>query len=184
MSEQNKEMEVSEKELQAMIAEADSGSRNVTGISGKIMFGVPLAWALFQLWYASPLPFLLRFGVFNDTEARSIHLAFAMFLTYTAYPALKRSPRSHIPIQDWIMAVIGAFCTGYLYLFYEQLANRAGAPTTFDLIVAGHRDHLITGSYPKSFRTSTDGSSQHLSLLHFFWSLYARCHCTQRSQLL
>ncbi len=137
MAEENKEMEVSEEELQAMIAEADSGSRNVTGISSKIMFAVPFAWALFQLWYASPLPFLLRFGVFNDTEARSIHLAFAMFLTYTAYPALKRSPRTHIPIQDWIMALVGAFCTGYLYLFYEQLSNRAGDPTQFDLVVAG-----------------------------------------------
>ena len=42
--------------------------------------GVPVAWSLFQLWYASPLPFLFGFGVFNNTEARSIHLAFAMYM--------------------------------------------------------------------------------------------------------
>ncbi|MBF0289146.1 MAG: TRAP transporter permease [SAR324 cluster bacterium] len=137
MAEERKGVEVSEEELQAMIAESDSGARTATGIPGKILFAVPLAWALFQLWYASPLPFLLHFGVFNDTEARSIHLAFATFLTYTAYPAFKKSSRTHIPPQDWVMAIVGAFCTSYIYLFYEQLANRPGNPTTLDLVVAG-----------------------------------------------
>ncbi|MDH3475617.1 MAG: TRAP transporter permease, partial [Rhodospirillales bacterium] len=96
---------------------------------------VPLAWSLFQLWYASPLPFMLGIGVLNDTEARAIHLAFAIFLAYTAFPALKRSPRHYIPIQDWIFALVGAFCAAYLFLFYDALASRPGNPTTFDLVV-------------------------------------------------
>ncbi len=119
-----------------MIAEADTGGRAPAGIPAKILFGVPLAWSLFQLWYASPLPFMLGFGVLNDTEARAIHLAFSIFLTFTAYPALKRSPRNRIPVQDWVFAAAGAFAAAYLYLFYEALSDRAGAPTTFDLVVA------------------------------------------------
>jgi len=127
----------SHEELQKMIAETDSGARNPTGaVPKKILFYVPLAWTLFQLWYASPLPFLFNFFVLNDTEARAIHLAFAVFLSYTAYPTFTSSPRDYIPIQDWIVGLIATFCAAYLYIFYEGLANRPGAPTQMDLIVA------------------------------------------------
>ncbi len=136
MSDDNKNTEViSDQELQEMVAKSDSGARHPLGTPGKILFGVPLAWSLFQLWYASPLPFLLGFGVLNDTEARSIHLAFALFLAFTAFPAFHRSPRDRIPLQDWVFAIVGSFCAAYLFLFYEELSGRSGAPTQFDLIV-------------------------------------------------
>ena len=127
----------SEEQLEEMIAETETGARNPTGvISRNILFYVPLVWTLFQLWYASPLPFIFNFFVLNDTEARSIHLAFAVFLAYTAYPTLKSSPRNYIPIQDWVVALVAAFCAGYLFLFYAGLAERSGDPTTLDLVVA------------------------------------------------
>ena len=123
--------------LQEMIAEADTGARNPVGtIPKKVLFFIPLAWTLFQLWYASPLPFLFNILVFNSTEARAIHLAFAMFLAYTAYPTFKSSPRNYIPVQDWIVAFVAAFCAAYLFLFYAQLSERPGDPTTFDLVVS------------------------------------------------
>ncbi|MBN1958390.1 MAG: TRAP transporter permease [Desulfuromonadales bacterium] len=119
------------------IVESESGARNPTGaFPKKVLFLVPLIWTLFQLWYASPLPFILNFFVLNDTEARVIHLAFAIFLSYTAFPTFKKSPTSYIPIQDWIIGLIGAFCSAYLYIFYDALADRPGAPTQLDLIVA------------------------------------------------
>ncbi|MEA3232182.1 MAG: TRAP transporter permease, partial [Thermodesulfobacteriota bacterium] len=127
----------SEEQLQEMIAESDTGARNPTGaIPKKILFYVPLTWTLFQLWYASPLPFIFNFLVFNSTEARAIHLAFAVFLSYTAYPTLKSSPRNYIPVQDWIVGLVGAFCAAYLFIFYAALSDRPGAPTQIDLIVA------------------------------------------------
>ncbi len=122
-------------ELQEMLAQSDTGARNPKGIAGKVLLIVPLMWALFQLWYASPLPFVFNFAVLNDTEARSIHLAFAIFLAFTAYPALKGSPRDHIPLQDWFFSLLGAFSAAYIFLFYAELADRAGAPTTFDVVV-------------------------------------------------
>lgn len=123
-------------DVQDMVAQADSGARNPKGIPGRILWFVPLCWSLFQLWYASPLPFIFNFGVLNDTEARSIHLMFAVFLAFTAYPALKHSPRDHIPVVDWILALAGSFSAAYIYLFYTELAERSGAPTTFDIVVA------------------------------------------------
>ncbi len=125
-----------DQELQDLIAEADTGARAPGGLSAKVLFVVPLAWSLFQLWYASPLPFMFRVFILNDAEARAIHLAFAVFLTFTAYPALKRSPRDRIPLQDWVFALIGAFTAAYQYLFYESLSTRPGIPTTFDLVVS------------------------------------------------
>ncbi len=122
---------------QDIVAETDTGARNPTGaISKNILFYVPLAWTLFQLWYASPLPFIFNVAVFNSTEARAIHLAFAIFLAFTAYPTFKSSPRNYIPIQDWIVALIGASCSAYLWIFYSELSQRPGAPTQTDLIVA------------------------------------------------
>ncbi len=124
-------------DVHEMIAEADTGARNPIGsIPKKVLFFVPLAWTLFQLWYASPLPYIFNFFVLNSTEARSIHLAFAMFLSYTAFPTFKSSPRSYIPIQDWILGLTAAFCAAYLFLFYNGLADRPGDPNTLDLVVA------------------------------------------------
>lgn len=135
MTDQNTQDNITDQELQEMVAQVDTGARHPTGNVGKLLFGIPLTWSLFQLWYASPLPFALGFGVFNDTEARAIHLAFALFLAFTAYPALKSSPRTEIPWQDWLFALAGSFSAAYIYLFYDELAGRSGAPTNFDIAV-------------------------------------------------
>ena len=123
-------------DVQEMVAQSDTGARAPSGLSGRILWFVPLCWSLFQLWYASPLPFIFDFAVLNDTEARSIHLMFAVFLAFTAYPALKNSPRDRIPPVDWLLALAGSFSAAYIYIFYTELAGRSGAPTTFDIGIA------------------------------------------------
>ncbi len=124
-------------ELEQLVAESDTGGRKPTGLAAQILLSVAVFWSLFQLWYASPLPFVLGFGVLNDTEARAIHLGIALFLAYTAYPAFKSSSRDTIPTIDWILALAGAFAGAYLFLFYNQLALRPGQPTMMDLVTAG-----------------------------------------------
>lgn len=122
--------------LQQLVADADTGGRQAIGVTAWIVFGTSLAWALFQFWYASPLPFALGLGVLNDTEARSIHLAFALFLAFLAWPARSRSRRDHVPPTDWLFAAAGAFAGAYLLVFYAQLATRPGQPTTVDVVTA------------------------------------------------
>jgi len=128
-------MDNNKNKIEELVAESEGGLRTPQGFSYKILFFVPLVWSLFQVWYASPLPFEIGFGVFNDTQARSIHLAFALFLAFLAYPASANSPRDSIPLLDWGLALLGAFCAAYIYLFYEQLAERSGAPILFDMVV-------------------------------------------------
>jgi TRAP-type uncharacterized transport system fused permease subunit len=59
-----------------------------------------------------------------------------MFLAFTAYPTFLSSPRSYIPLQDWIMALLGCGSALYLFVFYQELATRPGLPTQTDIIVA------------------------------------------------
>lgn len=124
-------------DVNQLVEDNDTGGRKPGPTVARLLLVVAVAWSLFQLWIASPLPFALGVFVLNDTESRAIHLAFAVFLAYMAYPASKRSPSSHIPLQDWVLAVVGAFCAGYLFWFYRDLATRPGMPTTMDVYAAG-----------------------------------------------
>ena len=132
---------LSDEELQDLVASTDTGGRSPTGISLQVILWVAVAWSLFQIWIASPLPYVLSAitgwqAVLNSTESRAIHLAFAIFLAFLAYPALKRSPRHHIPIQDWVLALVGAFCASYLFWFYDSISQRPANPNTQDIVVA------------------------------------------------
>ena len=80
---------LSQDELDALVASSDTGGRGSTGTVGIFLTAVALSWSLFQLWIASPIPFIVGWGVFNDTESRSIHLAFAIFLAFAAFPATR-----------------------------------------------------------------------------------------------
>ena len=123
-------------DVNKLMADNDTGGRNPGPAVRKLLLGVALAWSLFQLWIASPLPFVFGVGVFNDTQSRAIHLAFAVFLAYLAYPAFSGSRSDRVPVSDWLFALVGAFCAAYLFLFYRELATRPGQPTQTDLVVA------------------------------------------------
>ena len=122
-------------ELQQLVADADLGGRAAGGVAGKFIFAVAVAWSLFQLWYASPLPFELGWAILNDTEARSLHLGIGMLLAFLCFPLTKRQ-RNKIPAYDWVLALAGAFAGAYFLLFYNELATRPGIPSRLDIIVA------------------------------------------------
>lgn len=122
--------------LETMVAEADTGGRKPTGVSKSLIFTIALAWALFQLWYASPLPYQFNFGVVNDGQARIIHLCFAFLLVFTTFPAFSSSPRRFIPVYDWALALLGVMAAAYLLVFYKEISLRPGLPTTADIVVS------------------------------------------------
>ncbi|MBX3657920.1 MAG: TRAP transporter permease [Ramlibacter sp.] len=123
-------------DVNQLVADNDAGGRQPGPLVSRVILAVALAWSLFQLWIASPLPFSTGILVFNDTQSRAIHLAFSIFLAFLAYPAFSRSPRDRVPVADWVFAVVGAFCAAYLFIFYRELSQRPGQPITQDLVVA------------------------------------------------
>lgn len=133
-----------------IIADSDTGGRAPTGAMSRwLLLAVPLVWAIFQLWIASPLRYdvvllwndsflanITKLSILNDTQTRAIHLAFAMFLAFIAFPTLKSSPRHHIPVQDWVLGLIAAGTSAYIWFAYSGIAARTGAPNTTDVVVA------------------------------------------------
>ena len=108
----------------------------------RVVPAVALAWSAFQLWIASPTPFLVSellgfsFGVFNNTETRSIHLAFAVLLAYLVFPARRRAVKQRVSAFDWALALVAAAAAAYLFVFYAELAGRAGNANAVDVAVA------------------------------------------------
>ena len=115
---------------------SETGSVDLSdGILGKLVFAVLITWSLFQLWYASPLPFILNFGVLNEDQAKFVHLAFAIFLGYCLFLPIKGRPPK-ITIFNFVLGIVAAAMALYLLAFRDQLVDRAGLPTTTDVTVA------------------------------------------------
>ena len=100
-----------------------SPARNLTGFHLKIVAAIAIIWSLFQLWYASPFPFMFNIGMFKGLPARAIHLGFALTLAFLIYPISKGKK---INIFDISISLIGAFSCLYIYFFYDQLVDRGG----------------------------------------------------------
>ncbi|MEM9524255.1 MAG: TRAP transporter permease, partial [Pseudomonadota bacterium] len=122
---------LSEAELQELVASTDAGARSPAGSVGLFLAVVAVLWSVFQVLLASPLSNqLLPGSVINNS--RQIHLAFAIFLAFMAYPAFKSSPRQYIPVADWVMGLVGAGIALYGYIFYQKIVNSGGLADDID----------------------------------------------------
>ncbi len=109
--------------VESKISEDLSPTRNLTGLHLKIVGIIAIIWSLFQLWYASPFPFMFDIGMIKGLPARAIHLGFALTLAFLIYPISKRKK---ISIFDILISFIAVFCCLYIYFFYDQLVDRGG----------------------------------------------------------
>ena len=129
----------SDEELQDLVASTDSGARDPLNRNVALLIsGLALLWSLFQLWIAQPqLWFGQYLPVLNSSQTRPIHLTFALLLAFMAYPALKSSPRHHIPVVDWMLALAAGGTAFYVFWFSDTLAMtaRSGLPTQSQVIV-------------------------------------------------
>ncbi len=107
------------------------GQRDI-GKSTKLYMFVGLvafSWSLFQLYTA--------FVPTNSTMVRSIHLSFAILLTFLLYPANKSMTKKGVVVwYDYVFAIVGALGALYIFLDFEGLAYRPGAYFSRDIVVA------------------------------------------------
>ncbi len=97
------------------------------GISGKIAFGIAIAFALFTLWTAA-------YGSLPSQVVRAMHVGFLLLLTFglVANLVAKSVPAK---VFFWSLGIAG-FLTGlYNWVFYIDIIRRTGFLTTMDLIV-------------------------------------------------
>lgn len=146
MSSREENKPLSAEELEDLVASTDVGGRNPSNRNIALFIAaLALIWSLWQVWIASPIPYLVGWGVFSGKEARPIHLAFSLILAFLAYPAFKKSPRDHVPAMDWVLGILGVATTMYLVVFDSSIADsvmgsrlsdRPGNPNTWDIVVA------------------------------------------------
>lgn len=125
-----------------MATAADAGGRYASGWQGWLIPVICFVWAVFQLFYSSNLPFWFSDVaglniILNNSEIRLFHLSFALFLAAMAFPLFPSSPARYIPWYDWLLGFLGIASCLYLFVFKEEIAVRAGLPTTADLVVSG-----------------------------------------------
>ena len=121
----------SDEELQDLVASTDSGGRAPENRKVALLIAsVAFLWSMFQVWIADLQFQLAQYipgaRVIGSDQTRPMHLAFALFLAFLAYPAFKKSPRKHIPIFDWILAIVAG---GLRVLRFVVLARDFGHGT-------------------------------------------------------
>ncbi len=125
----------------------EGGSRRILKKWNLRLVGLlAISWSLFQLWYASPLPFILDFGKLIDVPARAIHLAFGMSICFLAYPIFKSKRESSISLFDFLLSIISVLSTFYLVIDYEGLVYRQGILAKLNLFGFNIPYELILGS--------------------------------------
>ncbi len=119
-------VELSDENREAILSEFVATGRDHGPVAAAVIAAICALWSLFQLWIASPLPFLADFGIIVDVPARGVHLAFAMLLCFLVYPARGHRGSGAIPLADIALAVIAAGTALYVWLAQEGITARVG----------------------------------------------------------
>jgi len=86
--------------------------------------------ALFHLYTSG-------FGRFPALQQRSIHLAFALILTFYLYPVRKKGGAGKLSSAMNLLSSLGALlcCGNITFVIYYVLYERAGAATNIDIVL-------------------------------------------------
>jgi TRAP transporter 4TM/12TM fusion protein len=107
----------------------ESNYRTYTGFFARIVSAIAIVFSLFQVYTA-------LFGVLDAMIQRSLHLSFAFCLIFLFYPTSKKWPHDKLHPLDALLSVIGAAVPLYITVQWTYaLSQRAGMPTTLDIIV-------------------------------------------------
>lgn len=121
------------------LAEAEHGLQSDSyGVTRALTIGIAVLWSLFQLSTASWL-------ILDTLYIRAFHLGFAIVLVYLNIPMFKFTPNwrpdlrfflamHRVTILDYILALFAALAALYIFLDYDGISMRYGAPTTRDLV--------------------------------------------------
>jgi TRAP transporter 4TM/12TM fusion protein len=102
--------------------------RDLAGLAARLVAGVALAFSTYQLVIAA-------FAPLSSQVTRSVHVGFLLLLAYLIHPISKRADRHRIAWYDAVLAVLAFGLSMYHWLFESDLIQRAGEPTSLDLIV-------------------------------------------------
>ncbi|GJM03989.1 MAG: C4-dicarboxylate ABC transporter [Rhodomicrobium sp.] len=125
-------------ELDNSVADALSRERGDVFLTRPFAVAVAViafCWALFQLWIASPLPFMLGLPIASGISARGIHLGFALALCFLSFtPFARRAVGAYRPsFISLLIGVFAVFAALYVWLNYTSISERAGQVARADI---------------------------------------------------
>ncbi|MCK9216845.1 MAG: TRAP transporter permease [Firmicutes bacterium] len=104
--------------------------RKLKGIIGTFTMLVAIGMSIFQFVTAG-------FGTLLSAKQRALHIIFAFTLGFLLYPAREKSPKDRTTILDFVFIILVVFVFGYLFMFNEEIALKAGHANTVDLLFGG-----------------------------------------------
>ncbi|WP_202318829.1 TRAP transporter permease [Archaeoglobus neptunius] len=76
-------------------------------------------------------------GLLQHDVVKSIHLAFAIALSFLVFPKTKKKVEKRIPVYDFILAAVGFYVAFYLAMNYTEILYRAAVGfTPYDFFIA------------------------------------------------
>ena len=108
------------------IALEEGAHHRFAGRWGDFLFAVAVAMSLYHLYAA--------YGIVTTTTLRYVHVAFALFLVFLLFPAVKRL-RHKFSWLDLICALVGVATSIYALAGGDSFLDRSTAPNTIDIVM-------------------------------------------------
>lgn len=80
------------------------------------------------------LVFASGFYMPETLKHRSLHVSMILILAFALFPATKKASRKVIAWYDWILMGLAASISGYMWIDYMNIINRAGKPNALDVV--------------------------------------------------
>lgn len=126
MNPQQIDREIGRRLAEVKELEAEGRRRTFSGAMAVVVAAIAVAFALFHIWRA-------YVGPMGALQQRSIHLTFALVLTFLVQPFLRRMWKKKLPWWDLILVGLGILVGGYLLWEYQELTFRIGTPHPMDI---------------------------------------------------
>ncbi|MCD2138030.1 TRAP transporter permease [Salinicoccus halitifaciens] len=108
--------------------DAESNTRNLTGIIGKIVFIILIAFSVFQIYTG-------MFGQYTAYVQRTVHLGFALVLIFMLFPARRGGPKGKVAWYDYILVILSIIVCGYWPVYYDTIVQQLGGATEAQLVI-------------------------------------------------
>jgi len=102
--------------------------RRLGGVALLVLTGIALAFSIYQLAMAA-------FHPLSSLVMRALHVGFLLALTFIIFPIARGGRLDRVAPIDWLLAGLGFALACYQWIFEVDLIQRAGDPSTLDLVV-------------------------------------------------
>lgn len=128
----DEEIRVNESKAQEVLQEYDleAGYRRFSKKWMSMLITViAVSFALYHMYAVYAVPFV-------TLKHRSLHVAIVLCLIFLLYPGWKKASRKTLSLLDGVLALAALGTAGYIFIYYLDIVNRGGIPSTLDVIFA------------------------------------------------